>query len=281
MPRFYCNVSLSVGEALNLPDASARHVQVLRMQPGDCITLFNAQAGHNHEFTAEIVEMGRQHVQVKVISCQSVNRESATRVHLLAGMPSNDRMDWLVEKATELGAASLTPIAAERSMLKLKGERAQKKQAHWQSVAISACEQCGRNTVPFVANPTKGVADWLQWHQAQKAQMEATSAAHKELSEVEINLYIVLTPQGAQQSLAQWWQQTQQTQHAKNATSHGEPSEVARTNIYVLTGPEGGLSEAELHMVVAAGFTPVSLGQRVLRSETAPLAALSLLLLGE
>ena len=265
MPRFYCNTNLNVGDQLNLPDAAARHVQVLRMQPGQSITLFGAPNGLNHEYTASIVEMGRQHVAVAVQAMHMVDREAAVRVHLLAGMPSNDRMDWLVEKATELGAASFIPIATERSMLKYKGERAEKKQAHWQSVAISACEQSGRNTVPLVSSPTRGVADWLKHHAAaQAAPAEPLSAR---------TLYVVLTPQGATQSLGQWW-----------AGAAGERSPApgldAACDVYVLTGPEGGLSESELAQAVAAGFTPVSLGARILRSETAPLAALSVLLLG-
>lgn len=261
MPRFYCNTPLNVGDELNLPDAAARHVQVLRMQPGQSITLFGATHGDNHEYTALIEEMGRQHVAVVIQSSQVVNREAPVRVHLLAGMPSNDRMDWLVEKATELGAASFIPIATERSMLKYKGERADKKQAHWQSVAISACEQSGRNTVPVVSSPTRGVADWLKHHAAAQATASEPLSARP--------LYVVLTPQGATQSLGQWW---------AGAASR---SPDAPCDVYVLTGPEGGLSESELAQAIAAGFVPLRLGARILRSETAPLAALSVLLLGD
>ena len=271
MPRFYCNTDLKVGDQLNLPDAAARHVQVLRMQPGQAITLFGASNAGNHEFTAAIVEMGRQHVCVSVQSVQEVDREAGVRVHLLAGMPSNDRMDWLVEKATELGAASFIPIAAERSMLKYKGERAEKKQGHWQSVVISACEQSGRNTVPFVSSPTRGVADWLKHHRLAQAESTAQAApsAAGELLPAR-TLYVVLTPQGATQSLGQWW-----------AAEKAQPVVGGNAcEVYVLTGPEGGLSEAELALAVDAGFVPVSLGARILRSETAPLAALSVLLLG-
>ncbi len=119
-------------------------MQVLRLQPGDTITLFNGgQLGQGGEFEATVSRMGRSEVEVTVGAHNPVERDAARRVHLVVGMPANDRMDWLVEKATELGVASIQPLMTERSVLRLSGERADKKQAHWQSVAIAACEQCG------------------------------------------------------------------------------------------------------------------------------------------
>lgn len=254
MPRFYCPEPLQTGAQLDLPASAARHVQVLRMQPGQSLTLFPGAEPHsNAQYQATIVQMGRQNVRVHVDSVEHADREARPAIHLLAGMPANERMDWLVEKATELGAACITPIAAERSMLRLKGERAEKKQAHWQAIAIAACEQSGRNTVPTVA-ASISLKDWLQ---AQPAPDDGHAVAVQRL---------VLTPQGAQHSLAQWWQQRQ-----------GSAAEGSVDAVQVLTGPEGGLSEAELQMAVAHGFVPVSLGARILRSETAPLACLALL----
>lgn len=262
MPRFYCNEPLAPGAEINLPAQAARHAQVLRMQPGQGITLFpGAQADGNHEYAATIVEMGRQHVRVRLESVAQVDREARPRIHLLAGMPANERMDWLVEKAVELGAASITPIAAERSMLRLKGERAQKKQAHWQAIAIAACEQCGRNAVPQIAAAT-GLPEWLKTLPATVPAGDA-AAAH----------FLVLTPRNAVASLAQWASRHAEENVAKGAAADRD----AALSIYVLTGPEGGLTDAELVLAHEAGFVPVSLGQRVLRSETAPLAALAVL----
>src|SRR5512140_1128724 len=157
MPRFHCATALSAGQSLALPAGAARHVQVLRLQPGAAITLFNGQGG---EFRAVVERIGRSDVQVRIESHDPVEREPRRPVHLALGMPANERMDWLVEKATELGAASIQPLVAERTVVRLKGERAERKQAHWQGIAIAACEQCGRNRVPPVHVPMERAA-WL------------------------------------------------------------------------------------------------------------------------
>ena len=147
MPRFYCPAPLHTGDLLELPAGAARHVQVLRLQPGDSITLFNhgphwetgsADSSPGGEFEATVTQMGRSHVQVQLGTHHAVEREAARAVHLAVVMPANERMDWLVEKATELGVASIQPLISERSVLRLAGERADKKVAHWQSVAVSA-----------------------------------------------------------------------------------------------------------------------------------------------
>ncbi|MDP3168863.1 MAG: RsmE family RNA methyltransferase, partial [Polaromonas sp.] len=129
--RFYAGLPLAVGDALALPERAARHVQVLRLQPDDSITLFNSRGG---EFEARITRMGRSDVQVIITAHHAVEREAGRAVFLAIGMPANERMDWLVEKASELGAAGITPLMADRSVLRLKGERAEKKVAHWQGV---------------------------------------------------------------------------------------------------------------------------------------------------
>ena len=136
MPRFHCPAPLATGAELDLPPGAARHVQVLRLQPGDGITLFHggqSAADPGGEFDATVVKMGRSDVRVLVGAHHAIEREAPRAVHLLAGITANERMDWLVEKATELGVASITPLVAERSVLKLKGERADKKIAHWQA----------------------------------------------------------------------------------------------------------------------------------------------------
>lgn len=147
MPRFFVDQPLSGDRPLDLPPAAARHVQVLRLQPGQQITLFNGQGG---QWRARIAHMGRSQVQVQTLSFEPIEREPVRRVHLALGMPANERMDWLIEKAAELGVASIWPLHTHHSVLRLSGERAAKKRLHWQSVATAACEQCGGNRVPQV-----------------------------------------------------------------------------------------------------------------------------------
>ncbi len=247
MPRFYCPAPLVTGELLDLPAGAARHVQVLRLQPGGIITLFNGGpdvgSSPGGEFEAVITRMGRSDVQVQVGAHHPVEREAARAVHLVVGMPANDRMDWLVEKATELGVASLQPLMTERSVLRLSGERAEKKVAHWQSVAIAACEQCGGNRVPVIHEVTT-LAAWT------KAPARATTGAA-----------LLLSLQPHTRPLREVM--------AAPALAHGSTT--------FLSGPEGGLSSAEEALVLAQGFVPVTLGPRVLRSETAALAALAAL----
>ena len=238
MPRFHCPTPLQTGEVVTLPAGAARHVQVLRMQPGDGITLFSG-GGNQGEFEATIEHMGRSDVRVLVGAHSAVQREAARQVQLIVGVPANDRMDWLVEKATELGVTSIQPVMTERSVLRLSGERADKKRAHWQAVAVAACEQCGRNQVPVV-HEVLTLNAWL--------------ALQKENSE-SVRYLLSLRPE---------------TQ-ALNALVNKNASAVT-----FLSGPEGGLSVAEECVALAKGFQPVSLGNRVLRAETAGLAALAL-----
>jgi 16S rRNA (uracil1498-N3)-methyltransferase len=230
---------LNSGAQLDLPPAVARHVQVLRMQPDQGITLFNGEGG---EFDATITRMGRSDVQALIGAHHATEREAARAVHLLVGIMANERMDWLIEKATELGAVSVTPLVAERSVLKLKGERAEKKQNHWQAVAVAAAEQCGRNRVPTVLPSASLVQalDALVSHVPVDAQR------------------CVLSLAPGRQALG--------VLAASNAP------------LWVLSGPEGGLSPHEEAAALAAGFTPIGLGARVLRAETAPLALLAALL---
>ena len=244
MPRFHCPALLATGAELDLPPGAARHVQVLRLQPGDTITLFHggqAEGDPGGEFDATILKMGRSDVRVVVGAHHATEREAPRAVHLLAGITANERMDWLVEKATELGVASITPMVAERSVLKLKGERAEKKIAHWQAVAVAACEQCGRNRVPVVHNAVD-LAGWV------RAQAQATTVQRLLLS-----------------------------LRAGTAPLHTAAGPAGP--VVFLSGPEGGLSSTEEDLALQHSFAPVTLGPRVLRAETAPLAALAALTL--
>ena len=234
MPRFHCPLPLAADAQLTLPPTAARHVQVLRLQPGDAVTLFNGEGG---EWSAAVTRMGRSDVEVEVGAHAAIEREAARAVHLVVGMPANERMDWLVEKATELGAASIQPVTTARSVVKLAGERAAKRQAHWQAIAVAACEQCGRNRVPPVHAPL-ALADWLR---------RAPAAGQR----------LLLSLRDGSQPLRQ---------------AAGGASQV-----WVLHGPEGGLTAQEEDAALAAGFVPASLGTRVLRAETASVAALAVL----
>jgi 16S rRNA (uracil1498-N3)-methyltransferase len=233
MPRFHCSVPLTAGASLALPPGAARHVQVLRMQPGDALTLFDGAGG---EYAATVERMGRSDVAVTVGAHLPVEREAPRAVHLAVGMPANERMDWLVEKATELGVASIQPLATAHGVLRLSGERAEKKRAHWEAIAVAACEQCGRNRVPVI-HPVQPFAAWVE--------------AQAEPGAVRLIL-----------SLAEGTRGIASVQAADNAGA------------LVLSGPEGGLSGTEEQQAIARGFAPVTLGARVLRAETAALAAL-------
>lgn len=236
MPRIHTPQALSADSEIALDAAAARHVQVLRMQPGMTLTLFNGQGG---QWQAAVTHMGRSDVRVKVLTHERVEREATRELHIAVGMPANERMEWLVEKATELGATSIRPLMTERSVLRLSGERAQKKVAHWQAVAIAACEQCGRNHVPTV-------------HAVQTLDAFVKSAP------ADVQRYVLSLRESAR--------------NLHQMRGHSEP-------VLTVSGPEGGLSATEEDALIAAGFAPLSLGPRVLRAETAPIAILSSLLL--
>ncbi len=262
MARFHCPLPLSIGLVLDLPATAARHVQVLRMQPGHTLTLFNGEGG---EYIAEVEHMGRSDVRVVVREHLAVEREAAQRVHLAVGMPANERMDWLVEKATELGVHRITPLMTERSVIRLTGERAEKKQAHWQAVAASACEQCGRNRVPVIDVPER-LETWLA---RQTVGAHQTTTAHTDAAQGgDVTLHAVLSLHASTQPL-----------NALMQALTDMPSSPMPTTWVLLNGPEGGLNDAEDAAARAKGFAAVSLGNRVLRAETAALSALGLLTL--
>ena len=257
-PRFFCAGPLLTGTTIRLSASATRHVQVLRLQPGDNITLFGGYVSSDRnghptddpnragEFEATIAEIGRREVQVVIGRHHLVDRESSRELQLAIGMPANERMDWLVEKATELGVAVIQPLMTERSVVRLDEERARKKTAHWNSIAVSACEQCGRNRVPEL----RDVATLTSWSR-QLGAIDASSAS----------LRLVLS-----------------LQHGARPLQELLAGQLAGAGpITVLSGPEGGLSAAEEELALQQGFAPVTLGPRILRAETAALAALTLL----
>jgi len=230
--RLYVDAALRRDAEIDLPEAAARHVQVRRLQPGDALRLFDGRGG---EWAATVQQMGRQRVAVRVGAHHAIERELRVAVTLALGMPANERMDWLVEKATELGAQAIVPLHTERSVLRLDAERGERKRAHWQGIAAAAAGQCGRNRLPQIAP--------VQPLQALLAQPAA--AARR----------LLLTPDAAAPPLAR-------------AAAGAEA-------LLCLSGPEGGLTPDEEAAARAAGFQPVQLGPRVLRAETAPLAVLA------
>jgi 16S rRNA (uracil1498-N3)-methyltransferase len=207
-------------------------VQVRRLQPGDALRLFDGRGG---EWDATVQQMGRQRVMVCVGAHHAIERELPTPVTLALGMPANERMDWLVEKATELGAQAIVPLHTERSVLRLDAGRAERKRAHWQGIAAAAAGQCGRNRLPQIA-PV----------QTLHALLAQPAAAARRL---------LLTPDAAAPPLAQ--------------------AAAGAQALLCLSGPEGGLTPDEEAAARAAGFQPAQLGTRVLRAETAPLAVLA------
>ena len=235
--RLFVDAALQRGAEIDLPDAAARHVQVRRLQPGDALRLFNGQGG---EWAASVLRIGRRGVAVRLDGHAAVERELKLRVSVALGMPANERMDMLVEKATELGVHAIVPLLTERSVLRPDAQRAQRRRAHWQGIAAAAAEQCGRTRVPQVA-AVQTLGDFL----AQPAH-----GARR----------LLLTP-------------------AVDAAALRVAAAGADA-LLTLSGPEGGLSPAEEAAARACGFVATGLGERVLRAETAPLAVLAWVGLG-
>ena len=235
-PRFHTTQTLVAGTALALEADASRHVaKALRMRAGDRLCLFD---GGGREAAAEVAAIDRDRVTVRIDSVAAVDRESPLAVTLAIGVSRGDRMDFVVQKATELGVVRIQPLLTERTGVRLDASRWEKKQAHWQRIAISACEQCGRNRVPIVADAAP-LHDMLGT--ASRGGDEA--------------LRLFLHPADAAHAAATL------------------PQSVASLVLFV--GPEGGFSDSEVDAARAAGGVPLALGPRVLRTETAPIAALA------
>ena len=231
-PRFYCPIPLEPGRRVALPTNAAVHAcRVLRLQAGDAVILFNGD-GHDHD--ARLAEVGKSAASADVLSRRAVERESPLRILLAQAISAGERMDFTIQKAVELGVTAIQPIASQRSVVKLAGERADKRREHWQNVANAACEQSGRAVVPEVAAPLT-LANWL-----------GTLPPHA--------LRLTLSP-------------TAETALPQLPRPDGD--------ICLLIGPEGGLTPEEITLAASHGFTPLRLGQRILRTETAALAALA------
>lgn len=242
IPRFHCPFPLAPGAQVELPDAAAYHaLKVLRMKAGDSVILFDGRGG---EWRAELlgakVSSGETaRATVRELCDRTV--ESPLPITLVQALPSGDKMDWVIEKSVELGVAAIQPVAAKRSVVRLSAERMARRVAHWNAIASAACEQCGRNHVPVVAP----VLDLPQYLAGAKLQNEAQNA-----------LRVLLAPEG--------------TASLRALARPGGP-------VIIMVGPEGGWEAGELQAAKAAGFQAMRLGPRVLRTETAGLAALAAL----
>jgi 16S rRNA (uracil1498-N3)-methyltransferase len=230
LPRIYCEQRLGPGAQFALAPEAAQHVaKALRLKSGDAITVFDGRGG---EYEAILQRIDKERVDVKLGAWRDAGGEPRIAVGLAQGLPEADKMDWIIQKAVELGVAWIQPLVCDRSVVRLSGERAARREAHWRRVAVSACEQSGRNRVPEV-RPTLGFQSWIA------------------------------TPS----SLPRWMLEPG-AEPLVRRDAPGGPFEL-------LVGPEGGLSERERDLAASRGCEPVSLGPRVLRTETAPLAALA------
>jgi 16S rRNA (uracil1498-N3)-methyltransferase len=234
MPRFHCPQPLTIGSVVTLPDQLAHHLHVVRMEKGDTITLFNGEGG---EYAATLTSVDRKRAKAQVKAFSPREAELPYAVTLAQALPEGSKMDWIIEKAVELGATAIQPLAAQRCVMRLSAERADKKLAHWQGIIIAASEQSGRNRLAHLARPLE-FRDYIE--------------------QQELHARILLTPR-AGESLSTW-------------ARHHPPQPVS-----LLIGPEGGYSEAEEEAAGAHNVLMLSVGQRVLRTETAGLAAIAAL----
>jgi len=234
MPRFFCPQPLAAGLIVDLPESVAHHLHVVRQQPGDVLTLFNGEGG---QYRATLVEVGKRRASASVNAFEPAEAELGYAITLAQALPEAAKMDWIIEKAVELGVAAVAPLAARRCVMRLSGERAEKRQAHWQGIIVAASEQSGRNRLAALA-PLEDFAKWL-----------ARPAPAPRL---------LLSPRGTE-SLAAW---------AGGRTAQ---------DVTIMVGPEGGFSPEEEDAAIAAGAIPLTMGPRVLRTETAALAAAAML----
>ncbi|MQA20395.1 16S rRNA (uracil(1498)-N(3))-methyltransferase [Rugamonas rivuli] len=234
MPRFYIAQPLAIGQLVSLPEAVAHHIQVLRLAQGELVTLFNGEGG---EYGATLSDIGKRHVSVEIKTHQPREVELPFGITLAQALPEASKMDWIIEKAIELGVSGVQPLAAQRCVVRLSAERAEKKMAHWQGIIASASEQSGRNRLAQLAP----LQDYKQW-----------------ITQQDMHRRIILTPR-AEQSLADW-------------ARHQSPQAVT-----LVIGPEGGLSDAEENLAIQHGALPLAMGPRILRTETAGLSAVAVL----
>jgi 16S rRNA (uracil1498-N3)-methyltransferase len=231
LTRVWIDAALAAGEILELPAEAGAHVaKVLRARSGDGVVVFN---GDGREFSGEIASVRGARVTVSLGQAQFVDRESPLAVALVQCIPRGDRMDFIVQKATELGVARIVPVLSQRSVVRLDARQGAAKAEHWRAVAVAACEQCGRNRLPLVEAP--------------RALLDHLGASPPG------GLRFLLDPEAAERG----------------------PEEGMEGGGEIAIGPEGGFTPEELEAFRIADFRSVRLGPRVLRTETAAIAALA------
>lgn len=234
LTRVCVHPPLASGQHTLIEGGAASHiVRVLRLKAGDPLTLFDGSGG---EYSARIEELGKDSVKVSVLERHAIERESPLPLTLAQGVSRAERMDWIIQKATELGAWRIVPLFTERSVVRLDARQMQRKTEHWRAVSVAACEQCGRNRIPELASP-------LDLHEFLGRREPGATG-------------LLLSPSGPMRV---------------------EDIQGIGTGVTVLIGPEGGLAESEQTAALTAGFKPVRLGPRVLRTETAAVAALTVI----
>lgn len=232
-PRIYTPETLVAGSSVPLDETAAHHVgKVLRMQPGQLLTLFN---GDGNDYPSELAEVGKKSVTARILEAVPNQTESPLRIVLGQVISKGDRMDYAVQKSVEMGVETIVPLTSERCEVRLKGDREEKRVRHWQSVAVSAAEQCGRARVPTV-EPIQSLDEWFRYSIVCDCRLVLHHRTTRALATL------------------------------------AKPSQ----GVALLIGPEGGLSAEEIQAAEAAGFLATALGPRVLRTETAPVAALAL-----
>jgi len=245
--RLFHDGALSAGSLLRLDEAASHHaLRVLRLPPGSDLEIFN---GQGLRWPGRLAQVHEGRALVELGEPVDAATESPLNVHLAQCLPVGDKMDWVVEKAVELGVRSIQPLSARRSVLRLEGDRALKRQAHWQRIAIAACMQCGRDRLPVI-EPLATLPAWLE---TQESGAGAQVGA-----------------QGADATVRRWVL-------TPGAPELATAPPVVPSSIWLLVGPEGGLDGSEIDAARRAGFVPLALGPRVLRTETAGLAALAAL----
>lgn len=232
--RSYIDAPLAPGTELALPEAAGNHiVRVLRLKTGDVFNLFN---GDGNDYPAEITAIDKKGAKARILSCHAVNNESPLRIHLLQSIARGEKMDWILQKATELGVSAFTPMVSDRTEVKLDNERSDRKLSHWQGVIRSACEQSGRAILPEVSPPI--------------SINQMNGAVKREQA-------YYLDPE------------------AMEGINGLDPDRTVGLTLAI--GPEGGFSERDIRLLQTAGFKGLKVGPRILRTETAGIAAIAAL----
>ena len=237
MNRFYHSKPININETIVMDEFAAHHaLKVMRLKINDQLILFN---GDGSDFTGQVIRISKRQVEVSIKSKKNIKNESNLKVILLQALTSSEKMDLIIQKTTELGISEIQPIICERSIVKIKNEKIEKKLSHWRQVSIAACEQCGRAKIPTIHKP-ENIIKYLD-----------------KIMKSDKDTKIILSPEA--------------TKSLDNVIPN------MKQDIKVLIGPEGDFTKQELDLSIQNGFSPIKIGPRILRTETAPISILSIL----